>query len=216
MTSRAASDLRMFANPDEYELIIIDNVPTNLPHHPMTGAGKHWYLESLRIGVETQYVVNKEDIGYMASMNQGADMAKYDYLCFIENDIILHDNWLRDLRYYLDNNLASMISPVQMPMRREEYLKYQAMSYEEAMIPGTQEQGLVMLRRGTYEAAGKWDNRYKMVYGYPEFTHKIGKRFSTNKVYMSHIAAQTILDSEQRKPEEYFKTKSYEASIKKI
>ncbi len=152
----------------------------------------------------------------MASMNMGADMAKYDYLCFIENDIILHDNWLRDLRYYLDKGLADMISPVQMPMRREEYLKWQKASYEDAMTPGTQEQGLVMLKRQTYENAGRWDERFKMVYGYPEFTHRIGKRFSTNKVYMSHLAAQTILDSEERKPEEYFKTKTYEASIKKL
>lgn len=226
MTSRMLCDLRMYTDPEEYELIIIDNKPTdkNMKHYKICdmGCGGGWYKNVLCQDINTpdnsvRYIINEIDIGYDASMNQGAKLANYEYICFIENDIFLHEGWLRDLRYYLDNNLTDIITPVQMPMTREEYLGTLKKTYEEALHPGWQEQGLLMLRKDMFNKIGGWDDRFKMVYGWKAFEYrlrKVGARVhNTEKVYITHLAAQTILDSEDRKPEEYYKVKDMEANI---
>jgi GT2 family glycosyltransferase len=180
--------------------------------------GGGWYKNVLNLDTEATYVINEKDVGYDASMNQGAKLAKYDYLLFMENDIFVHENWLTDLRYYLDHDLTDIITPLQMPMRREEYLGNLKKSYEESLHPGWQEQGMLMLKKSMFEKIGGWDERFKMVYSWKAFQtrlRRVGARVhNTDKVYITHLCAQTILDSEERKPDEYYDTKTMEGEIK--
>lgn len=63
-----------------FELIIIDNASTD---------GSREYFES----VGARLVRNPVNYSYPYCQNQGIDLAKGDYLCFLNNDLILSPRW---------------------------------------------------------------------------------------------------------------------------
>src|SRR3990167_9513969 len=121
MSMTALANIRKYTDSDDYELIVIDNEPKS--------SIKDDY-KALKLGSDGHYIINDKDIGYPGSMNQGAKLATGEYLLFMENDILVWENWLTDLRYYLDNNLADTIGPDQIPRTREEILKFRKLPFE--------------------------------------------------------------------------------------
>lgn len=180
------ANIRRYTDKDDYELIVVDTTPK---HKMMDDYG------ALELGSDGHYIVEDEDKGYYAAMNRGASLATGEYLCFIENDIFVFENWLTDLRYYLENDICDVIVPDQVPRKREEILKFREMSYEENMFNGIQEQGLLMMRRSDFERVGGWDDRFFKVYGWKAFRITLdtkGLRVnSTTKVNISHIAGMS-------------------------
>jgi len=73
---------------EDYELIVVDNAsdPPGLPE----GFHAHKLIE------------NKENLGFPKAANQGLAIAEGDYICFINNDLIMTPNWLTYLKRHLD------------------------------------------------------------------------------------------------------------------
>ena len=204
------ANIRKYTEPEDYELIVIDSAP------------KFQMLDdygALQLDRDGKYVVVEEDEGYCAAMNRGAKLAKYDYLCFIENDIFVVEDWLEDLRYYLDNELADVIVPDQIPRTREEILKFRDMSFEAAQTPGIQEQGMMMIRKEIFEKTGGWPEEFKKVYGWAAFKPRltgVTKLISTtHKVQIGHIAGLTFFHDHGTRFKEFDKEMGEEAEALK-
>ena len=185
MTCAAISNIRKYTDPKDYELIIIDDVP----QHEIENKG---YWRNLDFASMT-HIVNDENFGYCANMNQGAKIAKGEYLCFIENDIFVPENWLPELKYYIDNDLADVICPQQHPKTYAEMQRIKTLPYDhdEVLWRGVDEQGMMMIRKDLFEKTGGWDERFKKIYGWKAFyprLNKVGARIhNTAKVQITHV-----------------------------
>lgn len=186
ITMATLANIRRYTDPKDYELIVVDSVP------------KYGIMDDynvLKLGSDGHYIKEDEDKGYYAAMNRGASLATGDYLCFIENDIFVFENWLKDLVYYLDNDLCDVIVPDQVPRSRKEVLKFRKMSHEDSMFNGIQEQGLLLMKRGVFNSIGGWDERFFKIYGWKAFGLTLANKGlrvnSTTKVNISHIAGMS-------------------------
>ena len=210
MSMSTLANIRQYTDPKDYELIVIDNEPKS--------AIKDDY-GALKLGSDGHYIINEKDKGYPAAMNQGAKLATGQYLLFMENDIFVWENWLPRLRYYLEHNLTDTIGPDQVPHTRKEVLKYRRMSYEKAMTPGIQEQGMIMMKRSKFETTGGWDEKYWKFFGWPPFITKItrmGFRVNnTKKVLITHVCGTTVYDEYSKNNAKFNKDMKNEAKILK-
>lgn len=79
----------------DYELIVIDNGSSD---------GTLLYL----CDNSNKQIFNKENLGFVKAVNQGLELATGDYICLLNNDVIVSENWLDDmLKYYKTfNNLG--------------------------------------------------------------------------------------------------------------
>lgn len=77
----------LFENTDPpFEVIVINNNSTD---------GTKEYLESLKDKVIT--IHNSKNVGYSKSNNQASEIAKGDYLVFLNNDTIVKKGWLSEM-----------------------------------------------------------------------------------------------------------------------
>ena len=133
----------------------------------------------------------EHDRGNSADMNQGARLSGGEYLCFIENDVILHPDWLPNMIYYLENNLADVVIPIQYHTSWENVQKWKSQSHEEGMNKGIEEAGMLMMRKDDFERIGGWDERIKKFLMWDVFQRKLGKAglrtITTYKTFITHI-----------------------------
>ena len=90
----------LFKYTNDFELIIIDNGSTD---------GTIEYLKSLKGNVKP--VFNSENIGYSKGNNQGIDIAKGEYVAFLNNDILLCPNWFEECEKVFNQEKAAFVSP---------------------------------------------------------------------------------------------------------
>jgi glycosyltransferase involved in cell wall biosynthesis len=81
-----------------YELIIVDNNSTD---------GSAEYCE----GIGAKVIRNQKNFCYPCSQNIGMREAKYDYLCFINNDVYVGVNWDKYLIEALERYNLDAVSP---------------------------------------------------------------------------------------------------------
>ena len=184
MSMASVAAIRRFTDDEDYELIIIDNVPK----YPFRDDYK-----VLNIDPE-KFIVNKEDKGYYGSLNQGAKMAKGDYLCFIQPDVIVHEGWLKNAVWYLENGY-DVVFPDQFPQTRDYIKRAYEMSFEEATKWGGREAGCNLMTREIFDKAGGWDDRLFNEYGEAAMYRRLDKAgarwTSTCKSLITHITAGT-------------------------
>lgn len=205
----AIGAIRAFTDPSLYELIVIEN-----DGYPLLDEHHNLRLEE---AIHIKRDLETEDQGYCADMNQGASLATGEYLVFIENDVIVHEGWLEGLMYYLDNNLADVVIPNQMLGSYEQMNKYKAQSFEEAIITGIQDQGLMMIRKEVFEKAGRWDIRFKKIFGWKAFQKRLtkvqAKILTTFKVSISHLGGATYWYQSVFDQNDFFKQEAKEMKI---
>jgi GT2 family glycosyltransferase len=68
-----------------FELIIVDNASTD---------GTQDYVLNSNLKMNGQYIRNEENKGFAIANNIGAKVAKGNFLCFLNNDTIVTNNWL--------------------------------------------------------------------------------------------------------------------------
>ena len=185
ITIRSLADIRRFTNDDEYELIIVDNEPK----HRIRDDFKVLRLEDIK------FIINEKDIGYYKSLNQGAEIAKGEYLCFIQPDVFVNEGWLEGMRYYLDNGIADVVFPDQFPQTREYIKKSYEMSFEEGQNFGGRDAGCLMITRKGFDKTGGWDDRLFNEFGEAAFYDRIDKAglkwTATCKSLVTHLSAAT-------------------------
>ena len=81
----------IFANTHcAYQLVIIDNASDKPTRE---------YMESFKISHPDKVTIirNQENLGFTKAVNQGVRNSSVDYVCIINNDILVFDNWLSEM-----------------------------------------------------------------------------------------------------------------------
>jgi len=75
----------IFRNTQKYELIVVDN-----------GSRKDVadYLQNLATCGKIKLIRNEKNLGFAKANNQGAKIANYELLLFLNDDVICYENWL--------------------------------------------------------------------------------------------------------------------------
>lgn len=193
MTMATIANVTRYTNPEEYELIL------------MSDSEKFPVRDDYKVLKIDKYI-KTEGVGYTASMNQGAKMAKGKYLVFLQNDVFVWENWLPDLRDYLEMELADCVIPDQVPRDREFVLQSYEMDRLQAMKYGSRDAGLLMITKSAFEKTGGWDENLSLLCE-KDFYKRMAKagvtQIDTCRVMISHIMAATNLDRLHNKPQEY-------------
>lgn len=192
MTMSCIANITRYTNPDEYELIV------------MSGDEKFPIRDDYKCLKIDQYI--KTDLGYTASMNEGAKLSTGEILVFLQNDVYVYEGWLQNLRYYIEKNLADCVIPDQMERPRHFVQSSYLMTMEEGMQYGSRDAGLLMITKEAFEKTGGWDAELSLL-AERDFYERMGKagvrQIDTCKVMITHIRAGSNLTLLHENPEEY-------------
>jgi len=91
----------------DYELIIVDN-----------GSTEKGTKEYIRKVADKAYFLSV-NIGFSRGNNYGASIASGDFLCFMNSDIVVKDNWLEEMYKTFENNKnCGAVGPLGNPKKR--------------------------------------------------------------------------------------------------
>ena len=151
-------------NESDFELILVDNGSTD---------GTVEFLKdfaSKKSNVKVIY--NSENLGFSKGCNQGADAAQYDYIAFLNNDILLPSGWQDDLFEIFEKEPeAGLISPSQIkgedfkewmyPKVSKRMLKVRKYDYKPAINPCF---ACVMTKKALFYKIGRFDEDFSPAY----------------------------------------------------
>lgn len=193
MTMASLANVTRYTDSDDYELIL------------MSDSEKYPVRDDYHVLKIDQYN-RTQGVGYTKSMNDGAKLSKGDIIVFLQNDVFVWEGWLRNMRYYIEENMADCIIPDQCPRDR----KFVKMSYdltpEEGMRYGSRDAGCLMITRKAFERCGGWNEKLSLLCEadfYQRMANAGVRQVDTCKVMISHIMAATNLHRLYEKPEEY-------------
>ena len=92
-TKKCLNSVFEFGSKYKFEVIVVDNASSD---------GTKEYLENHKQPII--YINNNQNLGFAKACNQGAKIAKGEYLLFLNNDTIVTKNWMDILVSELDNN----------------------------------------------------------------------------------------------------------------
>jgi len=154
---------------DDYELIVVDNKPVEV------GFNEREHLVKI-----DKHVINEENVGCSAGNNQGAALADPEskYICFIQSDVFVSDGWLPKLQRYLEDN--DVVLPHQGPIKREEYVKWRDMTFEEVnKEQGNDDGGLILMTMEAWKKTEGWNENLKYLW------HDLGFKFNMAKAKLT-------------------------------
>lgn len=193
MTMASVANVTRYTEPEEYELIL------------MSDSEKFTVRDDYKVLKIDRYE-RTEGFNYTKSMNEGAKLAKGDYLVFLQNDVFVHEGWLPDLRYYLEKGISECIWPDQMPRSRVFVKQSYSMSYDIAMQFGSRDAGLMMITKKAFQRTGGWDEELTLL-AERDFYNRLAMASvvtkDTCKVMVTHIMAASNLYRMAVNPEEY-------------
>ena len=202
------ASIRAFTDPKDYELIVVST-----EGYKLWDGHKTLSLENCTYIQRTM----ENDQGNSADMNEGAKLATGEYVCFVENDVTFHENWLPTLRYYLEHDLADAIIPAQYHTTWENVQKWKSQTYEEGMNKGLEEAGVLMMRKDKFEEAGGWDERIKKVLMWKAFMIRLSRSHprvvTTYKTFINHIGGVSYWWDTYNNKEEFDKITAEEIKI---
>lgn len=194
MTMQAIANIVKFTDVEDYELILVGPKPA----HPIRDDYK-----VLKIDKD---IVLDPDPGYTAAMNQGAQIAEGKVLVFIQNDVFVHEGWLRTLLRYIDA-LYEAVFPDQVPRDRA-YVKEAEKRHflDPEAKKGGRDAGLLMITKAAFKRTGGWNESLGLLCD-RDFYNRMNKASvawtDTNKVIITHIMAATNLNLLDENPKEY-------------
>lgn len=99
-----------------YHLIVVDNYSTD-------GTAK--YLENLKQEMTDNLTVitNKENLGWCVGLNQGIKAASNEYVCFLNNDTLVTQGWLKKMLDKFTDNIAA-IGPISNAVSGRQHIQY--------------------------------------------------------------------------------------------
>jgi len=166
MTRACLESLRGTSEP--FELCVVDNGSTD---------GTEEYFRRWALGFPLRYARNRENVGLIRALNQGAALARGEVLCFLHNDTELRDlRWLGRLREALDDagvGLAGLYGARRL--RRDG--RYAGRTIVHCLDGGANLRGGSMevaavdgvcltIPRALFDAVGGFDERYGFFHGY--------------------------------------------------
>lgn len=109
MTLPCLSSIKKYTDLSHLYIYLADNASQDVSSSEMLQTGKNLFDEHF------QYIRNKENRGFAAACNQGAELAREqgcDSLLFLNNDTVVTENWLPPLLKELDNPEIGLVGPL--------------------------------------------------------------------------------------------------------
>lgn len=186
MSMACVAAIRKFTDGD-YEIIIIDNDQT------------HRFRDDYGVLAPYTLIENKENHTCYESYNQGADIAKGEYLVFVQNDVFCNERTINKLVKYLEK--YDVAFPQQIELAREAVKKLYEVPDGEETEGGWRDAGMIAITREAFDKSGGWDGRFKNMLGEKAFFQKIDKAglswtAQTNAI-ITHIMAGNNLTKEE-------------------
>lgn len=182
MSMAALANITKYTDPDEYEMIVIEDIP------------KFPIRDDYHVLKIDTHITLNQYTNYSTKMNMATKKAKGDYLVFIQNDVFIWEGWLEGMRYYLDNDLADIVFPDQIPRSREFVKQSYKLTPEEAIGQGARDAGMFMITRQGFEKSGGFNDDLK-IFVEADFYERLGatgvRQVTTNKTLFTHIALGT-------------------------
>lgn len=190
MTMACLAAITKFTD-DPYEIIVVDNCPEGVDV-PLVIRDDYKVLHPYT------YILNKENQTVYHCYNQGAELAKYDKLVFIQSDVYCHERTINKLVTYLDK--YDMAFPQQVPISRENVKEiYEIQDGEDTAIGG-RDAGMLAITKEAFNKAGGWDSRFRNLLGEKAFYISCDKAgitwTSQTNAFITHIMAGNNLTKE--------------------
>ena len=198
ITSSCLHNVEKYTDKEDYELILVDNVTEEMGH--LLALENRYNRYEIN-----KHIINKKDVGYSASNNQGAKIAKGEYLCFLQNDVFVWEGWLPKLRSFIERGKCDIVWPHQSQTTRE-FVKE---SYElpDDIARGNDDAGLTFMTRKGFDKSGGWDERYHGILCEKAFRDKYSAvgltAWCTSKVLITHISAAVAVVVPDRAEKQY-------------
>ncbi len=188
ITSACLANIQRYTNRDEYELIFIDQAKGK----PLSLDNRHHLLD-----IDKHIIVG--DIGVSRAFNLGYKESNPDYplIAFIHNDVLVPDDWLKNLREALSEH--KIVMPHQGPTTREFVIESRTKN-----IQANDDAGLVLMSKETFMQTGGWDERFNGIYQEQAFWWRFPeKQFNVSKCIITHIGCGTAYVDETREQRQY-------------
>jgi GT2 family glycosyltransferase len=163
-----------------FELIVIDNNSTD--------GSREFFRDRA-----DQFIANEENYSYPHCQNQGIAVAKYDYLAFFNNDILVSKEWDKKIVQIMNNKSIEVISCAtndhleNKQVQRKLYKRWKRIKYFFRAICGTNMRTLTWMVKWMYGDFDKFcDERYNT------FKDAVIEGFSGSCILMKRSAFEKI------------------------
>lgn len=185
-TMACMAAIRKFTDP-EYEIIVIDNQPV------------HRLRDDYGVLEPFTHVVNEVNRNVYESYNQGAKLAKGEYLVFVQNDVFCNERTINKLVAYLKE--YDVAFPQQIEMSREDTLEVYDTPDGTPTKKGWRDAGMLAITRAAFDKVGGWDERFHNLLGEAAFYNKMQKAdlswTDTTNAIITHIMAGSNLSKDE-------------------
>ena len=197
ITQLSLESICKYTDEEDYEIIFIDTIPIGAENLTWFDTFDVFQMGKRkdRVWIK-QYLSEMSNPGTYSSYNKAVNYANGDYLCFTQNDVIVTEGWLSNMKYYLDNNIADVVYPDQFPKTREFVKRTYEVDYRDDFArKASTDAGMVLMRKSIFEACGGWPEGMIMFYGEKHLNSRlksVGARvISTNKNMILHVNSGT-------------------------
>ncbi len=209
-TKKCIESIRKNSENIQYEIIVIDNASDD---------GTQDFLKKENI----IYIYNNENIGVAKAWNQGIKNSKGDFVCIINNDIIVCKDWLFNfIKFYETKENTGILSPA----TREGQLNYDFEKYSEKFIKkmkNIKEKGFfgwcMFIKKDKFEKIGLFSEEYETGIGEDtDFYLRLKKQnfesYITGSVFVHHFGSRTLIKVKEKKGDKFEKENILKLRIK--
>lgn len=150
MLIASMASVREFTDGD-YEIIVVDNVPI------------HRIRDDYGVLAPFTLIENQENKNVYESYNQGAAVAKGDYLVFIQQDVFCNERTINKLVEYLKE--YDVAYPQQIELTREAVKKIYDTPDGEPTEGGWRDAGMLAITREAFDKSGGWPEEFHNLLG---------------------------------------------------
>lgn len=186
MLMASMASVRKFTDGD-YEIIVVDNAPI------------HRIRDDYGVLAPFTLIENKENRNVYQSYNQGAAVAKGEYLVFVQQDVFCNERTINKLVSYLKE--YDVAYPQQIELSRKAVQKIYATQNGMPTEGGWRDAGMLAITREAFDKSGGWPEEFNNLLGEAAYYQKIGNAdlswtAQTNAIITHIMAGNNLLKDE--------------------
>lgn len=206
-------------NNNDFEIIIVDNNSQDGSIEML----KNNFISKIKL------IENKENFGFGTANNIGANIAKGDYLFFLNSDIVVKKNILKNIEKVLKNKNIGAISPrlVLQNMENQEHaygdfplllnlffgkLKRKAKDEKNIIYTDWISGAALVIRRNIFKSIGGFDENFFMYFEDIDLCKRVKKEgyiiAVCKDILIVHLGGKSISNSLERK-KYYYRSQDY-------